>query len=89
MLKITEIKNDKMSVVNTPNNLDKPLTKDDLGCLPNYSGFSMMVVGSSGSGKTTLLYSMMTKPKKTAKPSHTRDYSIIFISSARRSVVNP
>ena len=82
MLKITETENKKMSVSNTPNNLDKPLTKDDLGCLPNYSGFSMMIVGSSGSGKTTLLYSIMTKSKKDGKAqSYKRLFDYIYIIS--------
>ena len=52
-----------MEIYDTPNNLDKALEDDDISPLPNYSGFSMLIVGPSGSGKTTALYSMMSKRK--------------------------
>ena len=59
-LQIKEHKNN-MEIYDTPNNLDKALIDDDISPLPNYSGFSMLIVGPSGSGKTTALYSMMSK----------------------------
>ena len=49
-LQIKEHKN-KMEIYDTPNNLDKALIDDDISPLPNYSGFSMLIVGPSGSGK--------------------------------------
>ena len=51
-LKIKEHRQDKLSVKNTANNLDKELA-DMPDPLPNYSVFNMIIAGSSGSGKTT------------------------------------
>ena len=62
MLEIKEHNQDKLSVKNTANNLDKQLA-DMPDPLPNYSGFNMIIAGSSGSGKTTLLYSLMLRKK--------------------------
>ena len=59
-----------MKIYDTPNKLDKPLINDDIIPLPNYSGFSMLIVGPSGSGKTTALYSMMSKIKLKVSVSH-------------------
>jgi len=82
MLKITELKNEKLKVSNTQNNLDKQLTTDDISPLPNYSGFSTMIVGSSGSGKTTLLYSIMTKGKRNGvRQSYKNLFDFIYIIS--------
>ncbi len=61
-LNITEHKTN-LKIYDTPNHLDKKLTEDSISPLPNYSGFSFLIVGPSGSGKTTALYSLMSKKK--------------------------
>jgi ABC-type dipeptide/oligopeptide/nickel transport system ATPase component len=60
-----DIKEHKSHLIvnNSKNNLDKELDPNISPELPNYNGFSWVIVGSSGSGKTTLLYSLM-KGKK-------------------------
>jgi Flp pilus assembly CpaF family ATPase len=67
-LDIKEHNQDKISVRNTANNLDKQLA-DMPDPLPNYSGFNMIIAGSSGSGKTTLLYSLMLTQESQRNPS--------------------
>ena len=80
-LQIKEHKN-KMEIYDTPNNLDKALIDDDISPLPNYSGFSMLIVGPSGSGKTTALYSMMSKRKIQGKRvSYRKVFDKIYIIS--------
>ena len=80
-LQIKEHKNN-MEIYDTPNNLDKPLIDDDINPLPNYFGFSMLIVGPSGSGKTTALYSMMSKRKIQGKRvSYRKVFDKIYIIS--------
>ena len=80
-LQIKEHKNN-MEIYDTPNNLDKALIDDDISPLPNYSGFSMLIVGPSGSGKTTALYSMMSKRKIQGKRvSYRKVFDKIYIIS--------
>lgn len=62
-LNITEHKNKKLKIMNTANNLDKPLAKDIPYPLPPCSGFNFVISGASGSGKTTLLTSIMSANK--------------------------
>lgn len=78
---IKEHNQDKLSVKNTQNNLDKELA-DMPDPLPNYSGFNMVIAGSSGSGKTTLLYSMMLRKKvKGVRQSYRGVFDHIYIIS--------
>ena len=80
-LNIKEHKNN-LKIYDTPNNLDKKLTDDDISPLPNYSGFSFLIVGPSGSGKTTALYSLMSKKKiKGKRVSYRKLFDKIYIIS--------
>lgn len=81
-LQISETIHPHMKIFNSENNLDNALTDDDITPLPNYSGFSMLIVGPSGSGKTTSLYSLMTKPKQKGKRvSYKKLFDKIYIVS--------
>ena len=81
ILTIKEHKNN-LQIYDTPNNLDKQLTDDDISPLPNYSGFSFLIVGPSGSGKTTALYSLMSKRKiKGKRVSYRKLFDKIYIIS--------
>ena len=80
-LDIKEHNQDKLSVRNTANNLDKQLA-DMPDPLPNYSGFNMIIAGSSGSGKTTLLYSLMLRKKvKGIRQSYRGIFDHVYIVS--------
>ena len=82
MLKISEVSNKKLRVHNSSNNLDKQLAPNIPVPLPNYSGFSMVIVGASGSGKTTLLYSIMSKGKlKGVRQSYKGVFDKVYIIS--------
>jgi ABC-type dipeptide/oligopeptide/nickel transport system ATPase component len=90
-LQITE-KPNKLTLHNTKNNLDHPLCKDLPEPLPNYSGFSMVIIGASGSGKTTALYSMMSAKKKNGmRQSYLKCFHKIYVVSptiANNSIKN-
>ncbi len=90
-LQITE-KPNALSLHNSKNNLDKQLCKDLPEPLPNYSGFSMVIIGASGSGKTTALYSMMSaKKSKGMRQSYLKCFHKIYIVSptmANNSIKN-
>ena len=90
-LQITE-KPNKLTLHNSKNNLDHPLCKDLPEPLPNYSGFSMLIVGASGSGKTTALYSMMSaRKKKGMRQSYLKCFHKIYVVSptiANNSIKN-
>ena len=90
-LQITE-KPNALSLHNSKNNLDKQLCKDIPEPLPNYSGFSMVIIGASGSGKTTALYSMMSaKKSKGVRQSYLKCFHKIYIVSptmANNSIKN-
>lgn len=74
--------NDKLFIYNSANNLDKPLAYDLPEPLPNYNGFSMLIVGPSSSGKTTWLYSIMTTSKKNGvRQSYKNLFDYIYIIS--------
>jgi len=62
-LEIKETPNKRLKIMNTPNNLDKPLAPDIPYPLPPNSGFNFIISGASGSGKTTLLTSIMSAKK--------------------------
>ena len=80
-LNITEHKTN-LKIYDTPNHLDKKLTEDRISPLPNYSGFSFLIVGPSGSGKTTALYSLMSKKKiKGKRVSYRKLFDKIYIIS--------
>lgn len=83
MLNIRTVKKTDLDVMQSKNNLDKPLCKKNMPeMLPNYSGFSMLICGSSGSGKTTLLYSLMCqKPKNKNPTSYKKLFNKIYIVS--------
>ena len=79
---INETIHPHLKIFNSENNLDNPLTEEDISPLPNYSGFSMLIVGPSGSGKTTSLYSVITKPKQKGKRvSYRKLFDKIYIVS--------
>ena len=61
-------KQGKLEVINTANNLDKPLCDNLVEPLPNFSGFSWVIAAPSGSGKSTLLTSLMTQKSKKGEP---------------------
>jgi ABC-type dipeptide/oligopeptide/nickel transport system ATPase component len=90
-LQITE-KPNKLMLHNSKNNLDHPLCKDLPEPLPNYSGFSMVIIGASGSGKTTALYSMMSAKKKNGmRQSYLKCFHKIYVVSptiANNSIKN-
>ena len=90
-LQITE-KPNKLTLHNSKNNLDHPLCQDLPEPLPNYSGFSMLIVGASGSGKTTALYSMMSaRKKKGMRQSYLKCFHKIYVVSptiANNSIKN-
>ena len=90
-LQITE-KPNQLSLHNSKNNLDKELCKDLPEPLPNYSGFSMLIIGASGSGKTTALYSMLTARKsKGVRQSYLKCFHKIYVVSptiANNSIKN-
>jgi Cdc6-like AAA superfamily ATPase len=81
-LEITE-KQGKLEVINTANNLDKPLCDNLIEPLPNYSGFNWIIAAPSGSGKTTLLTSLMTQKSKKgeSKKSYRKLFDRIIIIS--------
>lgn len=66
-LDITE-KKGKLEVINTANNLDKPLCDNLIEPLPNFSGFQWIIAGKSGTGKTSLLLSLLTQKSKKGEP---------------------
>ena len=71
-----------LEVKNSPNNLDKQLHPNLSPELPNYNGFSWVIVGSSGSGKTTLLYSLMKAGvKKGIRHGYKKVFDKIYIVS--------
>lgn len=61
-------KEGELDVMNSKNNLDKPLTESMMEPLPNYNGFMWLISGASGSGKTTLLTSLMSQKSEKGKP---------------------
>jgi len=66
-MNIQKIPNKDLQIINTLNNLDKPLADYLPDPLPNYCGFNFVISGASGSGKTTLLTSFMSAKKKNGK----------------------
>ena len=71
-----------LSVKNSKNNLDKQLHPNLSEELPNYNGFSWVIVGSSGSGKTTLLYSLMKAgTKKGIRHGYKKVFDKIYVIS--------
>jgi len=82
VLDISTQKNKKLKIMNTANNLDKPLCDYLPEPLPNVSGFNWIISGSSGSGKTTLLTSIMSARKKNGiRQSYRKVFDKILICS--------
>jgi hypothetical protein len=81
-LDITE-KQGKLDVINSANNLDKPLCDNLIEPLPNYSGFQWIIAGQSGTGKTSLLLSLLTQKSKKgeAKRSYRKLFDHIIVVS--------
>ena len=80
-MEIREIKQDKLSVKSSANNLDGKLG-DLPRPLPDTSGFNFCIIGSPGSGKTSLLYSIMTRKKvKGVRQSYRQLFDRIYVIS--------